>query len=59
LKELGCASGVVGKISRRRFNGIYFIRFGLKMKEILNFKRLLSLKIQINHKKPIISKKKS
>ncbi len=34
-----------------RFNGIYFIRFGLRMGEILNFKQILSLKIQINHQK--------
>ncbi len=33
------------------FNGISFVRFGLRMPEILNFKWFLSLKIQINHKK--------
>ncbi len=33
------------------FNEIYFVRFGLRMGEILNFKRFLSLKIQIIHKK--------
>jgi hypothetical protein len=35
-----------------RFNGIYFIRFGIRMGEILNFKWFLSLKIQINHQNP-------
>ncbi len=34
-----------------RFNGIYFIRFGFRLGNILNFKWLLSLKIQLNHKK--------
>ncbi len=40
------------------FNGIYFVRFGLRMGEILNFKRFLSVKIQINHKKSVFEKKK-
>ncbi len=34
-----------------RFNGIYFVRFGFKMWEILIFKWILPLKIQINSKK--------
>jgi len=34
------------------FNGIYLVRFGLKMGEILNFKWFIPLQIQINHKKP-------
>jgi len=34
-----------------RFKGIYFVKFGLRMWEILNFKLFLSLKIQINHEK--------
>ncbi len=35
-----------------RFNGIYLVRFGFRMWEILNFKWFLLLKIQINSKKP-------
>jgi hypothetical protein len=35
-----------------RFNGIYFVSFGLMMWEISNFKWFLSLQIQINYKKP-------
>ncbi len=34
------------------FNGIYLVRFGFKMWEILIFKWILSLKIQINSKNP-------
>jgi hypothetical protein len=34
-----------------------FIRFGLRMGEILNLKLFLSLKIQINHKKPSFRRK--
>jgi hypothetical protein len=34
------------------FNGIYLVRFGFRMWEILIFKWFLSLKIQINSKKP-------
>jgi hypothetical protein len=34
-----------------RFNGIYSVRFGFRMWEILNFKWFLLLKIQINPKK--------
>jgi hypothetical protein len=30
--------GVVGKILMRGFNGIYLVRFGFKMWEILDFK---------------------
>jgi hypothetical protein len=40
------------------FSGIYFVRFGLRMGEILHFKRFLSLKIQINHKKSGFEKKR-
>jgi hypothetical protein len=36
LEELECAFGVVGKIlMRRRFNGIYLVRFEFRMWEIL------------------------
>jgi hypothetical protein len=34
------------------FNGIYLVRFGIRIWEILIFKRFLLLKIQINSKKP-------
>jgi hypothetical protein len=36
----------------RSFKGIYLVRFGFKMWEILILKWFLSLKIQINSKKP-------
>jgi hypothetical protein len=39
------------------FNGIYLVRFGFKMWEILILKWILSLKIQINSKKPGFGKK--
>ncbi len=39
------------------FNGIYSVRFGFKMLEILNFKWILPLKIQINSKKPGFGRK--
>jgi hypothetical protein len=48
---LECAFGVVGKILMRGFNKIYLVRFGFRMWEILIFKRLLLLKIQISSKK--------
>jgi hypothetical protein len=38
LEELEHAFGVVGKILIARFNGIYLVRFGFKMREILIFK---------------------
>jgi hypothetical protein len=40
-----------------KFHGIYFVRFGLKLGEIMNFKWFLSLKIQRNHKKLSIGRK--
>jgi hypothetical protein len=40
-----------------RFNGIYLVRFGFRMWEILIFKWYLSLKIQINSKKPGFGRK--
>jgi hypothetical protein len=39
------------------FNGIYLIRFGFRMWEILIFKWFLLLKIQINSKKPGFGRK--
>jgi hypothetical protein len=39
------------------FNGIYLVRFGFRMWEILIFKWFLSLKIQINSKKPGFGRK--
>jgi hypothetical protein len=33
------------------FNGIHFVRFGIRMGEILNFKWFLPRKFQINHRK--------
>jgi hypothetical protein len=57
LEELECAFGVVGKILMRRFNEIYFVRFGFKMWETLIFKQFLQLKIQINSKKPGFGRK--
>jgi hypothetical protein len=39
------------------FNGIYLIRFGFNMWEILIFKWFLPLKIQINSKKPSFGRK--
>jgi hypothetical protein len=41
-----------------RFDGIYLVRFGLRMWEILIIKWFLSLKIQINFKKPGFERKK-
>jgi hypothetical protein len=35
---MGCAFSVVGKILKVGFNGIHFVRFGIRMGEILNFK---------------------
>ncbi len=40
-----------------RFNGIYLVRFGFRMWEILIFKWFLLLKIQINSKKPGFGRK--
>ncbi len=40
------------------FNGIYLVRFGFRMWEILIFKQFLSLKIQINSQKPSFERKK-
>jgi hypothetical protein len=34
-----------------RFKGIHFVKFGLRMWEILNFRLFLSLKIQIHNEK--------
>ncbi len=39
------------------FNGIYLVRFGFRMWEILMFKWFLLLKIQINSKKPGFGRK--
>jgi hypothetical protein len=39
------------------FNGIYLVRFGFRMWEILIFKRFLPLKIQINSRKPGFGRK--
>jgi hypothetical protein len=39
------------------FNGIYLVRFGFKMWEILIFNWFLPLKIQINSKKPGFGRK--
>jgi hypothetical protein len=53
LEELGSAFGV--SLERSwwlGFNGIYLVRFGLRMQRILIFKWFLPLKIQINSKKP-------
>jgi hypothetical protein len=41
------------------FNGIYLLRWGFRMWEILIFKRFLSLKIQINSQKIRFWKEKS
>jgi hypothetical protein len=49
---------LVEKSGGAGFSGMYFVRFGLRMGEILNFKQFLSLKIQINHKKSGLEKKK-
>jgi hypothetical protein len=38
LEELECAFGVVGKILMRRFNGIYLVRCGFRIWELLIFK---------------------
>jgi hypothetical protein len=40
-----------------RFNGIYFVRFGFRMWEILIFKWFLQLKIQINSKNQVLEGK--
>jgi hypothetical protein len=40
--------GVLGKILMRRFNGIYLVKFGFRVWEIMIFKWFLLLKIQIN-----------
>jgi hypothetical protein len=44
-------------LKKQRFKGIYFVKFGLRMWEILNFKLYLSLKIQINPEKPGFGRK--
>ncbi len=41
------------------FNGIYLVRFGFRMSQIMIFKWFLPLKIQINSKKPRFWKEKS
>jgi hypothetical protein len=38
LEELECAFGVVGKTLMGRINGIYLVRFGFKVWEILILK---------------------
>jgi hypothetical protein len=38
LEELECAFGVVGKTLMSKINGIYLVRFGFRMWEILIFK---------------------
>jgi hypothetical protein len=38
LEELECAFHVVGKILMRKIYGIYLVRFGFRMWEILSFK---------------------
>jgi hypothetical protein len=38
LEELECAFGVVGNILMSGFNGIYLVRFGFRMLELLIFK---------------------
>jgi hypothetical protein len=35
LEEVKCTFGAVGKILMRGFNGIYLVRFGFRMWEIL------------------------
>jgi hypothetical protein len=40
-----------------RFNGIYLVRFGFRMWDILICKRFLPMKIQINSKKPGFGRK--
>ncbi len=40
------------------FNGIYLVRFGFRMWEILTLKWSLALKIQINSKRPGFGRKK-
>jgi hypothetical protein len=42
-----------------RFSGIYFVSFGLKMREISKLKWFLSLQIQINYKRPCLEEKLS
>ncbi len=42
-----------------RFNGIYLVRFGFRMWEILVFNRFLLQKVPINFKKPSYGKNKS
>ncbi len=44
---------------RAGFNGIYLVRFGFRMWEILILKRFLLLKIQINSQKTRFWKEKS
>jgi hypothetical protein len=44
---------------RARFNGIYLVRFGFGLWDLLIFKWLLPLKIQINSKKTKLWKEKS
>jgi hypothetical protein len=56
FEELECAFGVVGKILMRGFNGVYLLRSGFRMWEILIFKWFLLL-IQINSKKPGFGRK--
>jgi hypothetical protein len=48
-----------GKILIRGFNGIYLVRFGFRIWEILIFQSFLQLKIQINSQKIRFWKEKS
>ncbi len=59
MEELECAFCVVGKdLDEQDFNGIYLVRFGFRMWEILNCKWFsLSLKIQTNLRKPGFARK--
>jgi hypothetical protein len=49
--------GVVGKILTKGFNGIYLVRFGFRMWQILIFECFLCLKNQINSKDPGFARK--
>jgi hypothetical protein len=44
-------------LERSQGTGIYFVRFGFRMGEILNLKWILSVTFQRNHKKPGFGRK--
>jgi hypothetical protein len=53
LEELECAFCLLKRSWWAGFNGIYLVRFGFRLWEMMIFKWFLPLKIQINSKKSV------